>query len=64
MIAVAIETTHSNSNMPVDIFRTLFQFFCCIKYNAGGRRPADIASYAANIIWKKRARYVNKPFRI
>ena len=62
-IAVAFETTPSNSNMLVYFFCTLFQFVCCIKCNAGGRRPAGIAFYAADKL-KKRAEKVNKHIRI
>ena len=58
-IAVAFETTPSNYNMLVYFFCTLFQFVCCIKCNAGGRRPAGIAFYAADKL-KKRAEKVNK----
>ena len=36
--------------MLVYFFCTLFQFVCCIKCNAGGRRSAGIAFYAADKI--------------
>ena len=62
-IAVAFETTPSNSNMLVYFFCTLFQFVCCIKCNAGGAPPAGIAFYAADKL-KKRAEKVNKHIRI
>jgi hypothetical protein len=62
-IAVAFETTPSNSNTRVYYFCMLFQFVCCTKCNAGGEPPAGIAFYAADKL-KERAEKVNKRIRI